>query len=601
MRTPHIQALKQQGGTLYTFAEANEDLTNLIIDSSKTFSFSKFVCLNLPDLMYVSGDSPRVDLSRYKGYDQPYTAEGVSEKFRRNLQNYILNFETYIINENNRRLESGEVPIDPVAESSFFNWLQEVGAIKFRKLTDDDKYTADGVIKEGEDYYAEEDGSNTDTDDIPNNGKIVKYIGSIDILNRNEVSGYAYTQIYLHIPSEAGSTPKIIFRSNPGGNFDVITDPDMTSPGNIIGTKSDDEQYLAYYDEEGTGEEDGRYKADVLYGIDFLEEHYYDIVNSAGINDFTSYNMSADAQSFEFNTVLLYYDLLDRSTGLTETKLYGILFLDNISFTGVVTNDDAQQESLEGVTAGFIQRYPKYKSSQDPDYINGNSYALKVELRVDTGGQTGDTYSISDESQLTGLNMFTDAMREMKKNTGMFTDLLRKYDSMAKSISQMSGIILALTDENAALKRAIASTSNSIKSYVAGDGIDITEESEDIERVSVKGPAVQTLYVTAADSTGGEETVVKNMNSWQNEVYVVMTMPDDLGSSYVIFEFDKGSFKNGKSYSFYFRNSDNVSVSPTNLVLKYDGFDFGEMISFGKDSFTLTIIDIETGKYVISM
>ena len=306
MRTPHIQKLKTSGGTLYTFATANEDLSNLIIDSSKVFKFSKFVCLDLPDIVNGkcqehSDDVNNICIDTYSAATT--TSIDLPTKFKRNLQNYILNFETFFINQGN----------ESSAEQVFFNWLYNVGGISFTEVTENDEYTystnLDGHYKESATQ------------------KTVKYIGNIDIINKSNIEGYSFTQVYLTIPTEAGGTPKIIFNGTDGGKFEVKTDASITKAGNIIGTLEDNEDYLAYYDEEGDTEVDGIYYADKFYSIDFAEEDYKELNELSGIKDFEHYNMSSTSDDFEFNTILLYYDIFDRQTGLSETKLYGVLFI----------------------------------------------------------------------------------------------------------------------------------------------------------------------------------------------------------------------------------------------------------------------------------
>ena len=99
--------------------------------------------------------------------------------------------------------------------------------------------------------------------------------------------------------------------------------------------------------------------------IDFNPNDYQQIVSNPELTNIQQFNGSDLASTFEFNAVLVYYDMVDLSdSDNTTSNLYGILLLDNVTPT---------------TDGGFIQIYPKYK----PNKVTGknvNSFGFKINL-----------------------------------------------------------------------------------------------------------------------------------------------------------------------------------------------------------------------------
>ena len=603
MRTPHIQKLKTSGGTLYTFSSANNDLMSMMTNSNVEFSFSKFVCVNLPDL-YADVDSderleknytfvikyPKRDRYATVPYDTS-TQDGVNDMLARNIQNYILNFESYMLN-----IDSTDVFEKSTSEAILFNWLEKVNAIEFGAITDDDKYVSNGLLDLNEDtYYKEIRHTSESTEEMPNDDTFVKYLGAIDIINKNDKAGDSYTQLYMHIPSEAGCTPKIIFKDDlthskrkDDGTYNVRTDSSTTDPGYIIGSRSSSSSVIgsntAFYDgEDTTAEYDGAYEMDKFIGIDFNASDYYDITSNAKINSINDYNLSADSHAFEFNAILIYYDLYDKSRNETVTNLYGILFLDNV-----------QWQNEEGVV-GYIQRYPKYKTSIIDKY-NGNSFGIKLDLKIDINTGTGDSYSISDESTLTGLNMFSDAMRELQKASSLFMSLEKQYNEISGRFRQYENIILALTNENQQLKNELDTINKQIVGYTAGLGIDISVVDNKYQISSTDSYDNVTVLDVALISS--EEEVSEDYGYTVNLGYGTDTvscnvLTDD--GDYLAFKFNSDEYPihTGKNIVVIFSRKIEATVN-----MQIGGTMISAMLD-GKDHFTVKCIDVEAGEYKV--
>lgn len=170
-----------------------------------------------------------------------------------------------------------------------------------------------------------------------------------------------------------------------------------------------DQKYTVLF---ANGEPDGesyrvtRSKLDGI-GIDFDESHYYKIVNNPAISTFSEFNGMAEAESFEFNAVLIYYDVIDSATNRASARnLYGILVLDN-----VVTNSTSARENC--MPDAYIQRYPKFKPNKITGQ-NGNSFGFKINLRFDVAPGTSGVHNIVNEYNTFSMQVFSEAMAQMQ-------------------------------------------------------------------------------------------------------------------------------------------------------------------------------------------
>ena len=111
------------------------------------------------------------------------------------------------------------------------------------------------------------------------------------------------------------------------------------------------------------------------------------------------------AESFEFNAVLVYYDMVDLSdSSKTKTNLYGILILDNITPT---------------TDGGYIQRYPKYKPNPTTGQ-NGNSYGFKINLRFDASPGSAGIDTIVNDYNTFSMGLFSDASAQLQASAQIF-------------------------------------------------------------------------------------------------------------------------------------------------------------------------------------
>lgn len=529
MVTPLLRAPRTEGGTLYTFPSAQRDLARVFANDSYTFKFSRFACLDFPDIMplnYGGSESGKfVDLTN-SFPDIEWENKDVNCLLAEHFQNYIMNFETAILNgEGDDDGYDNDILRTP-AERIFFNWLQKVGGIEF-------EYAG----RESNLYYERcgnlsYDPINLESHSDYVSARTVKYIGDIDIINSVEIGGDAYNEVYLHIPSTVGASYEVRFAAVNDGNYDG---GNCTLSGNeyIIGwdsskgetTPNDLSPYAIYDydnpDDEGNSEGlSNTYVGDNGYIIDFRDSFYTN--GTVGYGDIMTMNdMSPD--DFEFNCVLIYYDFTNNTTGETVTNLYGVLFLEEV-----------MSEGSGSSVRHHIQCYPKHKTTNLSD---GNSFGLKVDIKIDayptSDGETA-AYKDTNRELLDTFQEYMDDMVKLQKTIDIFNrqqaeisrlegrvheleTLLYGIDSVKSMESRLNTVETrldgsGLTDQYALTELIsdindkvdmFVSEHNGISTIVGGYGIDVTNEQSG-NRISISS-SLSKYSINLMSEYGGEE------------------------------------------------------------------------------------------------
>lgn len=244
-KTPFIRPIALNGGSFYIFPSA---LNHLILflggNEDYIFRFSTFALLNLPDISHSTEFTKNymrfVIPSAYRYIrDNRRNVSDINLIFAEIFQNYCLNLETLILNDENYNIYNFQTP----SERVFFKWLKEMGVLRFQPSFEDG-------------FFEEENSSDYK--------KVVKYIGNIDIVNNYFGTDNSYYELYIHVPENAGEFPFILFNS--------IFDENYRE--NTIYTKSSYKEYLA-----------GRNYSDLHPIEGFDTRGYYDWLNKYFINE----------------------------------------------------------------------------------------------------------------------------------------------------------------------------------------------------------------------------------------------------------------------------------------------------------------------------
>ncbi|MCK9574568.1 MAG: hypothetical protein WC979_01540 [Candidatus Pacearchaeota archaeon] len=509
---PFIKPIKTQGGTFYTCSSAAEDLQLTLSESKNKFRFSNFSLLKLPELKrlrYSNADFGNTAMPKpnhiqldtpaaaYKFYADMMDSVENNNTFAESFQNYYYNLETLITAEDTYTIDNPRT----VSERVFFKWLKEIGAIRFRQANSNElavnssNGTAFGA------RYVEED----ETYDANGNfiyERVVKYIGNINVINSVKNPANSYSEVYVHIPTNHGSTRDVLFNAISDNNYkeDMIfknLPVDPLNDGVIYGRSVDDVhpaglRINAHYDSLDnfnvadaacwyfnpvsmvwvdstapdfkwwfpTADKDTYHLEPVTFNnaqndifaigqnpndteefqnikfirnrldgisLEFQPSVYNKIATSSDIKNLGEYNASAYAESFSFNTVLVYYDVYNEDNPSDYvTNLFGVLFLDNI-------------DTVPGVSS-YMQPITKYK----PDTIlqqNGNAYAFKLNIRYDVTAQDPAVEISINDYNTYSLHLYLDALSEMRNSNDLLTAHISTYKDVLTELDQIKSLI----------------------------------------------------------------------------------------------------------------------------------------------------------------
>ena len=280
-----------------------------------------------------------------------------------------------------------------------------------------------------------EEAQNTTDSSKDTYNRVVKYLGDIDLINNVNRGGEAYTQVYLHMPSEHGNTPTVLFNTLSDANYNTDIQWRGTNGEDIEGRTSVADPRMskkAYFandalDEYSTENSFGatanttiEVASDINFTnkfnvklsnmdgaiIDWDSSKYTKVTNNANVSSISELNSTAEAENFAFNTVLLYYDIFNVSDGsLVKRNLYGVLFIDDFK---------------QSLTAGSeLKSFSKFKPNPITK-LNGNAYSLKTNIKFDTSADNVGVERSINEYSTFSMDLFSDAMVQLQDATENF-------------------------------------------------------------------------------------------------------------------------------------------------------------------------------------
>jgi hypothetical protein len=167
--------------------------------------------------------------------------------------------------------------------------------------------------------------------------------------------------------------------------------------------------------------------------LDFSTNSYYPIASNPAIKSFSDFNSLPETVSFEFNTVLLYYDVIDVSTGNSSTNLFGVLFLDNV------------EDTLSG--GGYIPRLKKFKPNRISG-LNGNSYGFKINLKFDINTEDAAIVTAVNEYAPFSMQLFVDALNELQQAADTLTNETNELERLREEVRALQDLVYNGSDLN---------------------------------------------------------------------------------------------------------------------------------------------------------
>ena len=446
MATPLLRPLRTQGGTIYVFNSAANDIAKTFSDDNVRFTFSKFAALDLPEVNQPSSNSNNIvwqalgnrsntaasNPTTWSSNDVITDLLGSNQQqntyIANSFQNYVLNWENLVLNAQNGAGNLYDTSTNQsVTERIFWKWLADLGAIRYDNAT----LNVDSNVTN---MFVEEAQNTTDSSKDTYN-RVVKYLGDIDLINNVNRGGEAYTQVYLHMPSEHGNTPTVLFNTLSDANYNTDIQWRGTNGEDIEGRTSVADPRMskkAYFANDALNE----YSTENAFGatanttievasdinftnkfnvklsnmdgaiIDWDSSKYTKVTNNANVSSISELNSTAEAENFAFNTVLLYYDIFNVSDGsLVKRNLYGVLFIDDFK---------------QSLTAGSeLKSFSKFKPNPITK-LNGNAYSLKTNIKFDTSADNVGVERSINEYSTFSMDLFSDAMVQLQDATENF-------------------------------------------------------------------------------------------------------------------------------------------------------------------------------------
>jgi hypothetical protein len=411
MATPLVRTVQEQGGTMFAFASAARDLTRAQGDPDLKFEFSHYALLDLPDVTTPVNGLNTIDYTNlYEGAGAWTPSADDNQSWSEAFQNYALNLEEILRNDDD---------FDPTiyqsdAEKIFFKFLFATGAIRIRTAT------ASEAISTIARYIEEDTASGTGTDYT----RIIKYLGTVDVINDKNYAANTYQEVFINVPTSVGYTPVVLLKDGTYNTTSLTVYPH--SNGLINGRTSHPETAFSINAlHDASTEYDVNTNTTPAVGIDWQEQNYYAVNVNSSIN--TLHDFSQRGGNFQFNAVLVYYDLYSQSNPANRaTNLYGVLLLDNFK-------------------DGKIRELNKYKPNSVTG-LNGNAYSLKLNIKYNTSlDNVGVENSINDFTTFS-MDLFFDTTSVLENATKLLLQANDRYAGIVRRLDTMENMVLSSED-----------------------------------------------------------------------------------------------------------------------------------------------------------
>jgi hypothetical protein len=414
---PILKPLRQEGSTFYTFSGAVNDSILLFSNSNVRFNFSKFVCIKLPNWENVA---------KQRLYRNPVDLESINDSSagddpntfftKAYLQNYIENFSNIM---DAYRLDNTYANF---TEAAFWKSLQNVSNVDNAV---DDSYKTIQLISAAtyQDSNLVTREKFKERADVDNEYEsIIKFVGDINMLNHVKKNGKEYLEVYAHVPTGAGKITDVLLKYNDALKPTLGQVPETSGPEYIQGQEdsynnadaSEKTYTKAIYDTN-----DRKYNANT--DKDFLQLDWDDIESNEAKE--TKHNNG----SFDFNAVLVYYDVWDKTNPATKKRnLYGILVLDK----------------MEQV-APTIHRIAPFKKYQPNENQAGNSFGFRFNLMFSNNtNQLTSEISINDYSTVS-MELYMSALQRLQTISGEYDRLSDIIHLQSKKLLEMEQNLLS--------------------------------------------------------------------------------------------------------------------------------------------------------------
>lgn len=492
--TPLIKPIQNKKGILYSFQSSIEDIQLNLTNNPNGVRYSKFALIRIPEIG--TPDSLATDNKvQFLAPGETPIVDGLNSDNNINLaesfQNYALNLETLLISKNSYNFENKQT----VAERVFFKWMKELGAIRFRDANnlqknldelptekrfvepDDISSTYKRVVQ----YVADIDVVNSIRSEgnayteiyihIPTSVGTTPYV----LFKSIEDENYFANQTITNNPPDPldieylkgrsfdevnpfGLSIKAFYDKDDGSvNTEITNNPNNSGsllPGNWYTQLTNNSYFTDNHNLTGRydvaqdqlirkqlGLTTVEYVRNTLDGIaiDFNLNNYKLAAENQAIQAFTQFNDYVNNKNFEYNAVLIYYDVFDPNnldSGGNPvdpvTNLYGVLFLDKV-----------EQDGLEFIIPPITKYMP------DPlNGTNGNSFSHKPNLKLDTSVENVLVEKSINDYTTFSMDLFLDVLTQFKQLQTLYNDKLLELSDLKIEVENLKDLLINQVDSN---------------------------------------------------------------------------------------------------------------------------------------------------------
>ncbi|BBI90563.1 hypothetical protein HYO65_gp171 [Tenacibaculum phage PTm1] len=453
---PILKGLRTEGGTMYTLSSSMNDAILLFSNTNIQMNFSKFACLKLPQWANVTTQRIYRDPNDLKSTNDTPASDDPNTFFpKAYIQNYMENFLSHV----------DEVRTDNdfsnFSEASFWKAMQSVADSDNNTATD-----GDNTLQLTNDVtYIDPTGSTRqkfkEKSVSSSYSPLIQFVGDINMVNHKKHQGKEYLEVFAHIANSQGRVDGTLLKPNDNLTGQVSTAQVPTTSGTdyIAGQQtaytsapaSDKSYAKAVYD-----------TADKKYNVtgdkDFLQIDWDDLSATSSQSKYNKGN-------FDFNCILLYYDIQEKDKPATKRRnLYGILVLDKMTSISAVTHQ--------------INSQKKYQPNANQA---GNAFGFLFNLMFSNNtNQITSTITINDTA-VVAMQMYQKAMSKLQ-------EVMIKYDGYEKIMLGMQNDVTQLKAQMLGLQNRIISDSafNTLKSQVNTNTTNISTNSTNIQSNKTK-------------------------------------------------------------------------------------------------------------------
>jgi hypothetical protein len=209
--------------------------------------------------------------------------------------------------------------------------------------------------------------------------------------------------------------------------------------------------------------------------LDFtLSDYLYASQNPNSVKSFAQLNDSVGNYDFEFNAILIYYDVFDPNNDTdSATNLYGVYFLNKPVSSG----------------SDFIIPYITKEKPNAINRTNGNAFAFKINLKFDTSIEDVSVEKSVNDYSTVGMDLFLDVLTEFRTLQTKYNDKINELNTLAADVKSAKQALI-----NSSTLDKLAARVEQLETTVAASTAAFSETNTIMGLISNLSSQIDDLY-----------------------------------------------------------------------------------------------------------